>query len=75
MELSETDQTSTEVLVDVELLPVETLISFCLEKPSPQPHNEEGAGPPALSTLHFSSLTLPNSSQETRNSCKLLSCP
>lgn len=38
------DQTLPEVLLDVELLPVEALISLCLEKPSPQLHDEEGAG-------------------------------
>lgn len=67
MELSEVDQTLTEVLGNVELLPVEALTSLCLEKPSPQPH-DEGAG----EQLHPA---LPNSSQETRNSSKLLSCP
>lgn len=36
MELSEVDQTLPEVLVNVELLPVEALISLCLENP---PHN------------------------------------
>lgn len=67
MELSEVDQTLTEVLGNVELLPVEALTSLCLEKPSPQPHDEEGAG----EQLHPA---LPKS-KETRNSSKLLSCP
>lgn len=70
MELSETDQTSTEVLVDVELLPVETLISFCLEKPSPQPHNEEGAG----EQLH-PALLFPHPAQLFSGDKKLMQAP
>lgn len=56
MELSEVDRTLAEVLVSVELLPVEALISLCLENP---PHNPTMKKEQvSSSTLHCPTLVL-----------------
>lgn len=54
MELSEGHQTLTEVLLDVELLPVEALISLCLENPPHSPMMEKEQV--SSSTLHCPTL-------------------